>query len=223
MKGVFVACFLFLCIPLAAQTYYYERVKIVRNGQVSVDAGDGHYITFNDNGCYDSNKQGMSSGTGFRNYKSFENGIYKYFGKSYFGGDAYYFFSQDRGRLNIKMQEGDVVYVYERKTAPSVMGPSVRGYRSPSSSDNVGAVPVVVPATPVMPATPNVAPSASSRVYVDHTCRGCHGSGYCTCCHGTGKIRITNSIPEYHVTYVDCKSCRGTGKCQVCYGKGRID
>lgn len=59
-------------------------------------------------------------------------------------------------------------------------------------------------------------------------CPECNGSGVCSLCDGTGRIKI-NPHPSPRYTSADgsgtsiCYLCDGTGKCPDCNGTGRKD
>ena len=221
----FLSAFILLSAPLWAQTYYYERVKKVTDGVQEAASGDGHFITFNDGGCYDSDFRGITAGTGYRVFQYVENNLSRYYGKAYSGKLSYFYFSSDKSRLNIKEEGKDLVYVYVRKTAPSQMGPSVRGYRSPSSSSGGGAVSPLIYYVP----TPGVAYSSSTSSGVSSSqgsdriwCRGCNHTGHCTACKGTGIQTGRAFYTDNHLIVSDCPACHGSGKCGVCYGRGYI-
>lgn len=235
MKNHYCLClitvFMSSVCPLMGQTYYYERVKTVTNGRSSEDTGDGHFITFTSKGCYDSDRNGMAEKKVFREYLSFENDIYKYYG--YYGdfwrnGKAYYFFSSDKSRLNIRLEEKDVVYVYVKKTPPSGLTAKMRGYRAPSESSGSSSSSTVF--VPVVPPPVVIGGSGASG-----------GSGYsgptrrqCTACNGTGKgwseivyaPNYTGSDNSRYCAECGCVSSAHTHihhRCTVCSGKGYLE
>ena len=123
MKRVFLILFLWATAVLSAfpqdnKVYYYERVKISSNGVTQKASGDGHYITINRNGLYESNANGSTMGKGFVRFKKSENGQHLYEGNAFLGRDLSYVFNSDFSRLNLWLVDG-TIYVYERRNAPS--------------------------------------------------------------------------------------------------------
>lgn len=203
---------LMLSVPALSQTYYYERVAVVKNGIKSSASGDGHFITFTAKGCYDSDREGFSEDTGFRQYKSTENNIRSYYGDSYFG-NAYYYFNPDRTRLNIKRESDGATYVYVRKTPPAGVTKSSR--KKASVDPGLLVLPsngtASIPGLAQPPASVN--PNSQGR-----RCSGCNGSGFCSMCKGKGWYKNTYDTNNY-----SCLSCHGSGRCGVCHGKGYIN
>lgn len=74
-----------------------------------------------------------------------------------------------------------------------------------------------VPYTTIPPAG-GYGTTTSSKVM----CSGCHGSGRCTACGGTGKQKSEAYYTGGGTIISDCPTCRGNGKCGVCYGKGSL-
>ena len=225
---LFAACS--VC-PLQGQTYYYERIKTVKNGLSVEDIGDGHFITFNSKGCYDSDRNGMAEKKVFRKYLSCENGIYKYYGDTWKKDKAYYFFSSDKGRLNVCLEEKDVVYVYVKKAAPSGLTAKMRGYRAPSESSGSGSsasAPVFVPVVPPPVVIGGGAGSSGGSGYSGPTSRPC------TACNQTGRgwseiVYAPNYTGNDNSRY--CAECGYVSpahthihhKCSVCRGRGYIE
>lgn len=204
---------------VSAQTYYYEKVAEVRNGAKTVASGDGHFITFTDKGCYDSDNKGFTENNGFLEYKRTANGIRNYYGDSWFG-KAYYYFSTDLQRLNIKVESTGKIYVYARKTAPAGVAKSSR---NKTSGNSVPASPSVSPAISIgsVPAPISFeTPSSGSRTVQPRICAGCKGSGFCSMCKGKGWQK---NVTMYGTTVSNCPACNGTGRCLVCHGKGSIN
>lgn len=212
----FLAIAIMMCFRLgtSAQTYYYEKVAEVKNGTKITASGDGHFITFTDKGCYDSDNNGFTENNGFLEYKRTANNIRNYYGDSWFG-KAYYYFSTDFGRLNIKVESSGNVYVYARKIAPAGVTKSSRHKASPA---------VVAPVVPIptMPTAPTFDSSAGTSSqsqnksrYGYYTCPSCYGSGKCPICHGT---KLADAY--YTGDKMVCPSCRN-GRCSSCNGTGK--
>ena len=207
-----------LCVGRCqAQTYYYERVAVVNNGVKTAASGDGHFITFTPKGCYDSDKDGISENTGFRAYQTTANNILNYYGDSYFGC-AYYYFSTDRQRLNIKCENGGSVYVYERRNAPAGVTKSQRRRGSTAGSSTTIVAPQPAIGTYNTPSTPSSSASSTSSQsrYGYYTCPTCYGSGKCPTCHGT-HLRTSTYTGETRI----CMQCNNKGQCPSCNGSGK--
>lgn len=209
-----IAILIWFIPGVSAQTYYYEKVAEVRNGAKTAASGDGHFITFTDKGCYDSDNKGFTENNGFLEYKRTANGIRNYYGDSWFGR-AYYYFSTDLGRLNVKIESSGNIYVYARKSAPAGVTKSSRRKESPI----IVAPPVPMPAAPVAPTFDSPSgssgkSSAKSR-YGYYTCPSCCGTGKCPICHGSG---LADSY--YTGGKMVCPSCTN-GRCSSCNGTGK--
>lgn len=199
----------------AAQTYYYERVAEVINGTRTAASGDGHFITFTRTGCYDSDREGYTEQNGFVEYKTTANNIRCYYGSSYFGR-AYYYFSMDYSRLNIKRESDGTVYVYARKNAPDHTTAAMRKKGAASGTPS---------AVPYMPPEPDLSGGSSTTTASRRTCPSCRGTG-----RGQSEIHYqTNFTGKGNARY--CAEC---GKvmaahthihhiCTVCAGKGYIN
>ncbi len=198
-----------------AQTYYYERVAIVNNGVKTIATGDGHFITFTPKGCYDSDKEGISEGTGFRQYQTSANNIINYYGESYFGS-AHYYFSADRKRLNIKCESNGMIYVYERRNAPLSITKSQRRINSSVGSSTAVVIPQTQNSTYGTPNSSSENSSSSQSRLGYYTCPTCYGSGKCPICHGTN-VRSSYYTGERRI----CTQCNDKGHCPSCNGTGK--
>lgn len=212
----FITTAIMVCSALgvSAQTYYYEKVAEVRNGTKITASGDGHFITFTNKGCYDSDNKGFSENNGFLEYKRTENSIRNYYGDSWFG-KAYYYFSTDLGRLNIKVESSGNIYVYARRTAPAGVTKSSRCKVSPAVVAPVVPMPVT-PATPTFDSSAGTSGQSQNKSrYGYYTCPSCHGSGKCPVCHG-------RNLADAHYTgnKMVCPSCTN-GRCSACGGTGK--
>lgn len=197
-------CMLY-CVNAIGQTYYYERVT-------DDVKKDGHYITFGNSNCYDSDKNGCSKSNGVINYVGEVNGKHKYRGDGYFGTSVY-LFSSDYSFLELRCVSNNVVYKYKRLYAPSNKTTAVRGYVEPNSSNgNNGSTGVIyVPSMPVTSSQPTYVPtSPEPRTW--HRCSSCAGTGLCSGCRGTGLNAYTKSG--------NCGVCYGSGRCPGCRGAG---
>ncbi len=216
MHTKFILWLLMLVFTVSAQgqTFYYERIAVVENGQKRSDRGDGHFITFTRDGrCFDSDNRGYSENFGIRRFQHQQNGITCYEGGSYWG-NAKYLFNSDKSRLNIRISSS-ITYVYTRKTAPAGVTASNRKQRSSSN--------YIIPApTPSAPSgsygssSSSSSSSSSQSRYGYYTCPSCYGSGRCPICRGK---HITNN--SYTGGNHICYSCNNRGDCSACGGKGK--
>lgn len=217
MKRYITSVILSLCFFLSAeaQTYYYEKIAVVENNVKRQASGDGHFITFTSNACYDSDKDGYSEGFGTLHYEGMtSNNLHSYHGRCYFG-DAYYFFASDRSRLNIKKSDGEIL-VYVRKNAPAGVTRSSRPKPTP-------APPVIINPTPDDHYhhddyyEDDQRNEKQSR-YGYYDCPTCYGTGKCQVCGGDGVWRNSLEGLKDHM----CPSCpNSSGRCSVCNGTGR--
>lgn len=198
---------LFCALSASAQTYYYEREAVVVNNVRRASSGDGHFITFTPKACYDSDNEGFSEDFGELMYEgTTSQNFHSYYGKSYFG-DAYYFFSSDRSRLNIKRSNGEIL-VYVRKTPPAGVTRSSRPRPEPQPVVNT------VPTPPTITNDDTV--TIKTEADEGRICPDCGGTGRCTMCKGLGVYKN-----KYDGNVYECPACNN-GKCMVCYGKGKI-
>lgn len=214
MRFILLALFIAVVGSVGAQTYYYERVKIVTNGQQRTCSDDAHYITFNGNRCYDSDVNGYALNPNHSfEYNRTENGTQYYYGDCVFGQGCDFFITSSKDRINLRHDNETYVYV---RTTPSA---SKAAKRTVSSGNNV-----IVPGTtnydePVHPAQP-----VDNRRYP--------GRRVCPGCNGTGKgTEIIESAPSYVAG--EERYCSKCGRvtyphthripmCHVCYGKGYV-
>lgn len=200
--------------PCSAQTFLYKRIAIVNEGIKEIATGDAHYITFTSIGCYESDKQGISEDYGFMKHIKDENGLHCYYGKSSFG-NAYYYFSSDYNRINIKTK-GGITYVYIKTTNKMPLA-QMRKKRAEQGS----SIYLPTPQVPIQIMTETESKGTQKNTqsrYGYKTCHLCHGSGKCSTCNGTGH---TNSyyIGEERI----CPNCKNNiGKCSVCHGTGKV-
>lgn len=191
--------------------YYYERVKVVKQGVQQPMSGDGHYLAINQNGLYESNITGGSMGKGFVKYINSNNGRPLYEGSAYLGQNLSYVFNSDYSRLNLHIGDG-TIYVYERRNGPSSKGME-RIYQS-------GPVVVSIPDGTPNPSTSSDTKRPEKKKYI--TCAYCKGTGrrtlntdggirknqYWVTCSECG-FRHLNTTLHRHVS---CVYCNGTGQ-----------
>lgn len=215
--ATFIVTLCCICMTAGAQTYYYEKIAVVENNVKRQASGDGHFITFTQNACYDSDKDGYSEGLGKLHYEGMsQSNLHCYHGHSYFG-EAYYFFASDRSRLNIQKSDGEIL-VYVRKNAPAGVTRSSR----PKPNTVPPPIPVIIDPNPFEDKDDDhhdddtQAEEESRYGYYD--CPTCYGTGKCQRCGGDGVWR--NSL-EGLKDYM-CTSCpNSSGRCPVCDGTGR--
>ena len=195
---------------------------IVKNGAKTSKNDDAHYITFTEKGCYESDKDGFTSNSGFVKFTKNENNLHCYYGNCSFG-TAHYYFSNDYSRLNISL-DNNTTYVYQRELS----GNTTASRRTVKSNSSGGGGNVIVPPVITVNSGTSIGSSSSggssshSSVYT--TCRSCNGTGICAGCNGRrGDWRDTGYYTGSNTkTWINCGSCNGTGRCPICHGTGRL-
>lgn len=217
MRFILLTLFIAVVGSINAQTYYYERVKIVSNGKQRTCCDDAHYITFNGNRCYDSDVNGyaLNPNHSFK-YNRTENGTQYYSGNCIFGQDCDFYITSSKDRINL--QRGNEIYVYVRTT------PSASRAAKRAVSENKNNI-IVVPE--------NHHHDEPSKSTSPDEYRRYPGPRKCTYCNGTGKgTEIIESAPSY-VAYEE-RYCAKCGRvtyphyhripmCRACNGKGFTD
>lgn len=106
---------------MGQKVIYYQQVKIIDNVTKSETIGkyheEGMFMTFNSQGCYDSDKNGYDVGNGFRKKISNSEKTILYIGDSFWGKGCIYKVAQDKSRINIIV--GNKIYVYAKSTVPA--------------------------------------------------------------------------------------------------------
>lgn len=104
----------------AQNVVYFQQEKVVDKYTGNVVVGAGHkeslFIAFNNQGCYDSDKNGYDVGNGFRKIAIQGDKVDLYIGRSYWGPNAIFKITKDRSRINIEVN--NKIYVYSRSVAP---------------------------------------------------------------------------------------------------------
>lgn len=192
-----------------AQTYMYKRIMIVENNNKKKMNDDVHYITFNSKGCYESNEKGISENEyKFMKFIKKENNLHCYYGNGFFG-NAYYYFSSDYSRLNIKLNYSTYVYI---RVVSSEATASLRIKQKIMSTNNMFILP-----------TSSKNADSNSKKHSTKTHRN-----KCNYCDETG----IDPSPTYGPNYtgksnsIYCKICHTIkdnhyhAKCPSCGGKG---
>ncbi|MDE5608305.1 MAG: hypothetical protein K2I64_05175 [Muribaculaceae bacterium] len=202
-------------VTVSAQTSFYKRSKIVKQGNVKTCSDDGHYITFGDNCAYDSDRNGYQLFGSNMKYSKTENNIKVYYGTDYHGS-CNWFVALDNSRINVKIPDG-TIYVYERCTP----GANIAMRAAPATPPGGNYPPAVVPSTPSQSHDTPGGTSPSSSHKQRRTCPYCKGTGI-------GMDKITYA-PGYDEVY--CEKCGKRGfkhyhqntVCRTCYGRGYIE
>lgn len=145
MKNLFIIflALAFANISFSQTTLQYKRVKIVENGVSKNCNDDIHFITFTNEGCYESDAKGFTeNSSNFLTFSHSENGIKCYHGKGYYG-NARYYFSTDLSRLNLYVND-NLIYVYQMQPGLVASG----NMRKPKTSKNPNYSPGVTPPPP---------------------------------------------------------------------------
>ena len=215
LKMFYFGMLLFLCNmqAITGQTRYYTQLKIV-SGDRSERKGDGsgQFITFNEKGCYDSDKDGYTVNNGFLKFGQ-RNGDKVYYSGSSYWGDATYVFTDNYRRLNVRVTSSDKIYVYTLSSPPAgtLTCALIKGKDTPA------VVPVIINPYPVVITTPSTTtPSTTTTTKT------------CSFCRGTGISPTKKYAPHYGgaTTYVRCSQCGAMDKphyhesCPSCRGRG---
>lgn len=226
---------LFLCycniLVWAQDVKYYKLSRKIVNGQSSSSVSGGQFVAFskNSNGgsiCYESNKQGYQVNDSKLFCQSCEDGVYTYFGTSYWGSNTYFCFNSDKSVMNVTTPSGDT-YIYKCSVAPSnVTTCSFIRNSTASGGNSTTAVPGygrnISPYTPqhngnTNSSSGNYGPKKKVEYYAD--CSFCYGTGRCKTCNGNGYYSYS-----FGSGYINCPNCknpgnnsrRGNGVCAHC-------
>lgn len=217
-KLLYILSLLIIAMPnIIGQTYYYKQVKII-DASKQIHKGDntGQFITFTNQGCYDSDYEGYDIGNGFQKLLKNTEKIHVYYGDSYWG-KAYFYVTSDRNRINIKVRNTGKIFVYQRMKAPSNTYTST--YINSQTPNTIGIYPV-----PIIDSDNNRSISDKQKHLVRETC---------SFCKGTGRSPIKIYSPDYtggeiiRLSY--CSICgkyeksHSHGTCESCLGKGYVE
>lgn len=231
-KSIIILLLFSFCVSNSfAQTYYYRLTKKIDGGNIYTNTGGGQFITFIDDICYESDKDGISVGNGKLKFeKDFSNKLLIYFGSSYFGNNVKFKFTQDRNLLNVETVDGRI-YVYKKQPAPSSVTTCSLIRKKGSSGYGSGYIPI----NPVTSyegtysgtgttTTPVRSQNGTKRKQqpAKHTCPLCHGAKRIvrdtyTPLYGTEDYRVRcNECGEYFMrstghTHITCPQCHGRG------------
>ena len=109
-RFAFIVLYILLPSLFYAQTRFYRLSSVVENDSKKSAGSSGIFVTFNEKGCYDSDKDGFSMNHGFLKYSGSNDRGILYQGQSYWG-IADYHFAPDYSVLNVRDKHG-VTYVY---------------------------------------------------------------------------------------------------------------
>jgi len=214
MKKIIYFVFLvFLCqVSAYGQTRYYKQLKVISENLTEQKGdGGGQFITFSNNGCYDSDKNGYSVGNGSLAIRKKDNDRAYYGGNSYWG-EATYIFTENYQRLNIRPENSKKVYVYVL-SQPLAGTQTCALIRKPTPVDPAIITWIIGQQPPI--GIPEPTPIRDSSTYSER-CSRCSGSGkvvesgtsytsgleWCSEC----KQNVTSG--HYHNI---CPRCNGTG------------
>lgn len=230
IKTLCYLCLLVCGLSVYAQnTCYYKLSSVNHNGSTNKSMSGGQFVTFVNNICFESTKEGDGVGHGSLslNKQKSNSSFSTYQGSSYWGSSTTFKFNADKSVLNVVLDNGDT-YVYKRATPPAgvttcslIRKPSRNGGGSSGGYVPVGGQP---PSTYTPQPTPNnnksrhnnPSPRYEERTY---TCTYCHGKGTVTDCDssipdfsGNGKYcsECGRHVPMCHI-HKRCPSCGGKG------------
>ena len=140
---VFLSLWLTNSLLRGQSTYYYQQEKLIDLRTKQHSPGCHHkaglFLTFNEKGCYDSDRNGYDVGNGFREKVGQSNGLTFYKGNSYWGNNAKYTVNADKSRINVEVS--DIVYVYVRSQIPQgVKTSSLIKVKSSGAAGNISPV-----------------------------------------------------------------------------------
>lgn len=198
MKNYFLfilSFFLLYSGTTEAQTYYYKLISYGKSGTENTKVSGGQFITFQAAICMETDKSGVSIGTGYLSRRS--NSPITYEGSANWGSNTTFEFTSDKSCLKVYSPDG-LVYKYRRSNPPNnVTTCSLTQRRSSNSSGSAGGG--------------GYTPTQSNS-NTPQKCGICYGSGNCRTCNGTG----ISSAGHAHI----CGACGGSGRCATCAGSG---
>lgn len=225
-----VTFILLFAVNCYAQTYYYKLTKKIEGSNVYTNTAGGQFITFIDDICYESDKNGISVGNGKLKYnEDYSNKLLIYKGTSYFGDNVKFKFTKNRNLLNVETLDGRI-YVYKKQPAPSSVTTCSLIRKKRNEGSNIGEV--YPPAysghgssfnTTTINNTPHQNTTTTNRHQpTKHTCSLCRGQKRIVkdtypALYGTKNYKVRcNECGEYFLrstghTHITCPQCHGKG------------
>lgn len=214
-KILVIICSFVLFETYAKDIYYY---KLVDTNDNNVKTGQGNFITFIGDQCFESNSSGISEKYGvlkINPYRSKDSNIV-YSGSGFCGSNSIYEFNENKLRLKVKSKNGKY-YTFIRSDAPKgitecyyklVNSNSTPSY--PQFDTNVNYVPQNMGTAPVY----NSGSSGGSQYNSGGSTTNTNGNTQkrkCNFCNGTGKKVVHNSVATYGTAdyKVHCNECGG--------------
>ncbi len=190
---------------IKAQTYYYKLNSYGQNGTENIKVSGGQFITFQAAICMETDKSGVSIGTGYLQRKNNAPNIYV--GSANWGTNTKFEFSSDKSSLKVYSPDG-MVYRYTRCAPPS--NATTCSLTKQRSSERVGGGYVHNGNTGNAGSSSSSPTPTKSRV-----CSLCSGTGMKIAEHyGQGKKYCSicgKSVLMGHM-HVRCDMCKGTGR-----------
>lgn len=192
---VIFSLFLLCTGKIEAQTYYYKLISYGKSGTENTKVSGGQFITFQAVICMETDKSGVSIGTGYLHRQSKTHNTYV--GSANWGSNTTFEFASDKSTLRVIAPDG-LIYKYRRSNPPNnVTTCSLTKFRSSNNGGSAGGG-VYIP--------------VQTQTNTPQKCGICYGSGKCSTCNGTG----ISSAGHAHI----CGACGGTGRCATCAGSG---
>lgn len=193
---------LLLCALISdAQTIrYYSLTKMVRGEMQQTDVSGGQFISFIDDICYESNKNGIGVGHGtLKKNDNLSNSSFKiYRGDSYWGDGATFKFKYDMSALNVILDNGDV-YVYKEMPAPADVKTCSLIRRKKGKSGSASS-------------TSSSTSSSSGYVQAQPNYNSTNTNNYIGSNVGTGAVQSQSVAPAKQPTRHECPLCHGKGR-----------
>lgn len=219
MKSLHIIFFLLIVCPTVGQTSYYKQISIVYNNKKVKGDNTGQFVTLTTKGCYDSNKKGFTVNNGFLAYQGTRKNIHVYRGNS-FWGNAYYCFNIDYTRLNIKITDSGITYVYIKTDIPenTITCSKIKPKEAPDNTQHN-----IIIQQQNFPENYSKIPEKLKHEPKKVKCSLCKGTGVSPMCDYpadyTGGSVVTirycsvcNKTNKYH-SHGMCPSCQGKGYC----------
>lgn len=213
-----------------AQTYYYALTKQSVSGKVSTNVSGGQFITFVDDFCYESDRNGKAVGHGSLKRVKAISGFKSFVGNSYWDSESTFKFKEDFSAYNVILANGDV-YVYQRSIAPSSQHTcSLINKRKQQYVESSGGTYSTISGSGYgnnmggsnnNGSTSTTGSNGKRIVKVWHDCPACNGKGRVPHESNAGQFGLSNDYKVYcsecgrefwkstgH-THVTCRQCNG--------------